>query len=376
MNKRCIIIERVVSILCSGMGLGVYIPSLLLEYQLNQRGVKTDFFVVESYFIEEKLEKLKENKKAFRESFSVALLGHRMAKGDVRPELNIDKVESLLTYWEENSYRDFIVMSGHWPVILETYIDRVGSKNLLIDAVRMDSDVAPSWKNFNNNKNYYNEIWLFHLLNLNLPYRISVNNSEPIPFIDRQDEFIVHGGGWGMGLYSDKVAKLKNRDYILDIVVYAQQEVKSSTVGEKYYLLESDWSPWVRNSDNKHEFPKMYEVDENGILHTLYANGYQSIYDICKKCKGIISKPGGGTLVDSLASATPIIFTEPIAKHEKSNALLWEKIGFGISYDKWEKMGFSIEVLERLHHNILEKRSQIPDYINEFLSRYEMNSTE
>lgn len=362
--------ERVVSILCSGMGLGVYIPSLLLEYQLNQRGVRTEVFVVESYFSGEKLDKLTENKKAFHKSYSVALLGHRMAKGDVRPELDEVKIEQLLQYWEEKNYRDFIIMSGHWPVILERYINRVGIENLHLDAVRMDSDTAPSWKNFNNDKQYYNEIWLFDSTKEELPYRISVNTSDPLPYEERQERFLVHGGGWGMGTYMDKLEQLKKQNLQLDIVAYEFNEAEKTYTGDKYYLLDSAWSPWLKNKEGKHEFPTMYEVVEDGGLRPLYAKGYQGIFDVCKCCKGIISKPGGGTLVDSLAAATPVIFLEPIAKHEKSNADLWERLGFGISYEKWVESGFSMEVLENIHENILAKRKLIPDYIDVFMDKY------
>ena len=117
--------ERVVSILCSGMGLGVYIPSLLVDYQLRKRGIKTEVFIVESYFSEDKLEKLKENKKAFHQSFQVAVLGHRMAKGDVRPNLDTYKIDELVRYWEQHNRKHFIILSSlvpfHMSAILSLY---------------------------------------------------------------------------------------------------------------------------------------------------------------------------------------------------------------------------------------------------------------
>lgn len=363
--------ERVVSILCSGMGLGVYIPSLLLNYQLRQRGVKTEVFVIESYFNEEKLNKLKENKHAFHNSYQVAVFGHRMAKGDVRPNLDKYKIDELLKYWEENSRKDFIIMSGHWPVIFESYIGRGGNKGLNIDAVRMDTDVAPSWKNFNNNSNYFNEIWLFDNSLKNLPYRISVNKAAPIPFNQRENRFLLHGGGWGMGTYRDKLKELNEKGLYLDIVAYKKNEAEYSFEGNKYYLMEPDWSPWIKNSSGSYEFPPMYEVDRDGNLKALEAEGYQAIFDVCLNCKAIISKPGGGTLLDSLAAATPVVFIEPIAKHEQTNAALWEELGFGISYEKWAKQRFSLGILEKIHNNIFIKMRNTPDFIDDFLCRYD-----
>ena len=362
--------EDVISILCSGMGLGVYIPSLLIDCQLRKRGIKTEVFIVESYFREDKLERLKENKKAFHNSFQVAVLGHRMAKGDVRPNLDTDKIDALLQYWQRHHRKHFIVMSGHWPVILESYIEKVGADHLNIDAVRMDSDVAPTWKNFRNDKNYFNEIWLFDNVTKDLPYCISVSNSAPIPFHDREDRFLIHGGGWGMGTYRSKCKELNAKGLALDIVAYEKDEIEQSHAGNWYYLMEPDWSPWLKSNNGRYEFPPMYAVDKESGLKRLYTEDYQPIFDVCRKCKGIISKPGGGTLLDSLASATPVIFIEPIAKHEQTNAALWECLGLGISYQTWAEQGYATDILEEIHHNIVAKRNQVPDYVDGFVSRY------
>ncbi len=363
--------ERVVSILCSGMGLGVYIPSLLLDCRLSGRGIKTEVFVVESYFAQEKLDKLKESKKAFHNSFQVAVIGHKMAKGDILSNLDKNRIGELLKYWEDNKRRDFIMMSGHWYGILESYMERVGIKNLNIDAVRMDSDVAPSWRQFKNDKYYFNEVWLFDNNLKALPCRIPVNNAGLIPYKDRPDRFLVHGGGWGMGTYRGKIKELNEKGLFLDIVAYEKNEMEDDTSpANKYYLMDPDWSPWIKNRDGKHEFPPMYEVDQTGNLKALHAEGYQSIFDVCMKCKGIISKPGGGTLLDSLAAATPVIFIEPIAKHEQTNAALWEELGFGISYEKWVESGYSLDVLEEIHNKLIDKRSQLPDYTEEFVKKY------
>lgn len=75
-----------------------------------------------------------------------------------------------------------------------------------------------------------------------------------------------------------------------------------------------------------------------------------------------MSKPGGGTLVDSLSAAAPLVYLEPFGDHERANALLWERLGFGIAYDRWAASGFARSALETLHHNLLRHALSLSDY--------------
>jgi UDP-N-acetylglucosamine:LPS N-acetylglucosamine transferase len=70
--------------------------------------------------------------------------------------------------------------------------------------------------------------------------------------------------------------------------------------------------------------------------------------------KAVISKPGGGTLLDSLAAATPVVLLAPWGTPEASNGALWEALGFGIEFERWRETEFDDRVLEALHHNLLE----------------------
>jgi UDP-N-acetylglucosamine:LPS N-acetylglucosamine transferase len=67
----------------------------------------------------------------------------------------------------------------------------------------------------------------------------------------------------------------------------------------------------------------------------------------------VVSKPGGGTLLDSLAAATPVVLLPPWGEPEAKNGALWEELGFGIDVERWRKTGFDHHVLEDLHHRLL-----------------------
>jgi hypothetical protein len=67
----------------------------------------------------------------------------------------------------------------------------------------------------------------------------------------------------------------------------------------------------------------------------------------------VVSKPGGGTLLDSLAAATPIVLLAPWGEPEAKNGALWEELGFGIDYHRWRRTGFDQGVLMKLHDRLL-----------------------
>jgi UDP-N-acetylglucosamine:LPS N-acetylglucosamine transferase len=75
-----------------------------------------------------------------------------------------------------------------------------------------------------------------------------------------------------------------------------------------------------------------------------------------REAMAVVSKPGGGTLLDSLAAATPIVLLTPWGEPEAKNGALWEELGFGIDFQRWRETGFDHRVLEDLHHRLLEAR--------------------
>jgi UDP-N-acetylglucosamine:LPS N-acetylglucosamine transferase len=98
-----------------------------------------------------------------------------------------------------------------------------------------------------------------------------------------------------------------------------------------------------------------------GLADRFRAN-FHPFYDVIRRSKAIVSKPGGCTLIDSLSSATPVVFLEPYGSAERSNGKIWEHLGFGISYTAWRETGYDASVLEQLHSNILSRTRASIDY--------------
>ncbi len=356
-----------ITILGSGVALGVYIPALLVNYQLRSQQLNTEVVVLENYYTSESKEKLSVHKKAYHNSFSTALMAHKMTK-DIQFSLDRELVHSLLEKWENEKRCDFIVWSGFWMPILEKYRSRVAPQKVNIDLCRIDAEISASFKIYQECHQDDNEVWLWNWEQKKLIHEIPVTSKPTIPYYERENRFVIHGGGWGIGTYQNKIPELEERGILLDIVAYDFAESCRKKEGNRYFMVDPQWSPWKVNSKNQHEFPPFGEIRE-GTTNFKNQEEYHEFYDLVSQTLAIISKPGGGTLIDSLASATPVILLEPYGYAEQRNADIWEYLGYGISYKKWQEMNYDFQILEELHKNILTRVSKTINYTDNYAEK-------
>jgi hypothetical protein len=355
------------TILTSGFGLGFYIPALLLEYQLNKRMAPAEAVVFERYIVKDKKDKIADSRLEYHHNFAVARVAQKFPK-DIRDSIDYDAVDQLLAGWEREGRRDFIVLSGHWIYIIDMYGERVGIGSLNVELLYIDSDLSPSWKSV---KKYvpdyadrYREVWLFDAAARQIRSRLQVSDVPAVPYADRPQRLAVHGGGWGMGTYLEKVNELERR-YALDISIASEADCDISNTKHRYWMIDPSWEAWEKDpATGKHTFPKFGEIKAGESPLFAASESHHQLYDIIKSAKAIVSKPGGSTLLDSLSSATPIVFLEPFGPHEQKNADLWTQLGFGISYDRWKQSDFAPELLEPLHEALTAHRTAGPSYID------------
>lgn len=354
---------RKVTVLGSGVALGVYIPALLLNHQLRELELKSEALILESYYTSESLEKLKAYKKAYHSNFSVALMGHRMTK-DVSSSLDENLVNDLLQTWQRENRLNFIVWSGLWMPILEKYRNKIAPQKLNLDVCRIDADISATFKIHQGIDEDYDEVWLWNWEQKRLIYELPVTDQPAIPYAQRSQRCVIHGGGWGIGTYQDRSSELEEQGILLDIVAYYVEEAAKGQSNIRYFMVDPEWLPWSKNQGDQHDFPPFGEVTDSTNKRFQTKADHHCFYDLARQSKAIISKPGGGTLIDSLSSATPVILLEPYGYAEEKNAAVWEYLGYGISYERWKATNYSFDVLEQLHQNLLNKGNLInyPQY--------------
>ena len=351
-----------VTILTSGVGLGVYIPALLIQRQLRQLHFDADVEVLENYYTPARKQGHLAHKKAHHESFALAQMAHRMAR-DVQDCLDADRTEHLMRQWRVERRDYFIVWSGFWLPIVERYRQLLGAP-IHVDHCRIDAAISASFKIFPHLQSSGRPIWLWNWEEKRIIHEIPVTDSAPVPFVERENRLAVHGGGWGIGTYRSKIPDLEQTGYALDVVIHEPDEARHKRPGDRCFMMDPEWHPWAG------EFPPMAEVvDQRNIIYKRSPDVH-SLYYVIRRCKAIVSKPGGCTLIDSLNSATPVILLEPYGYAEESNARIWEYLGFGISYPAWQATGYDGAVLEKLHANIMSRARTGIDYPRAYAEQF------
>ena len=365
--------QQTITILCSGVALGVYVPALLVNARLKRRGAATEVVVLESLFTPKKQEKILENKVAFHQSFAVAKMGQRMAR-DPAPNLDAEQVSRLYERWAREQRRLFLVFSGFWMPLVNAYRQRIAPTPCWVHQIHVDAAVSASWKNVHEFRVGDQPVWLFEYETRQLHYQLKIEAAEgqalPIPYRQRPERTLIHGGGWGMGTYQSKIPALEAAGLNLDIIAYCPEEAAAPGAGQRYFMMDPHWSPWQKNRSGEHEFPLFGEVKSGAAPRFRNRPDSHELLQLARQARAIISKPGGATLLDSFAAATPLVMLEPFGDYEAKNGALWQALGFGIPFPEWEQAGFAPELLEPLHQNLLRSQGVVPDYVETWLPEF------
>lgn len=336
--------KRKIAILGSGIALGVYIPALRLKDYLKKLGYEVSAYILEELFPTHVQEKLIYNKQVFHKDFRIAKKAHQLP-GNMSKNCAADLVDELFQAWQKEGIERFVVFSGYWIEILQQY-EKIFGKSLIIDCFHMDSEISNSWKNHLFQRNM-NQIWAFNhkdgRVKTYIPYNTggnSLNNSK--------NRVLIHGGGWGMFSYNCQSEALGKFEVYR--VAYNKEEYFDFLQKHKRaYYMKEDWKPWKRSNDGELTYPSIYKEGDH----------ISSLNEMLHDCDAIISKPGGGTLMDSISLGKPLIFLAPLGNYEKMNQELWEKLGFGISFEKWEDTNFSDNIIYEMKLNLKREKDNI-----------------
>ncbi len=358
--------EKNFIVLGGGPGLGFYIPGLILHKQLLRNNYFSKIYAYENLIREDKRANFITAKVSFHRNFKYALISQRLTK-DVSDHLDPGLTEALFNEWDNISDKYFMVFSGFWTTILEKYIQQT-SDTVQIDLCHVDAALSSSWKLVKDPLPFSRHVWFFNWEQKEISYFIDINDQEPVPYHNRKNRLLIHGGGWGIGKYKDTISLLEKSGYGMDILNYEYDDLENgSSDANRYFMIDPDWHHWLKDENGELSFPPFAEIQKGEIPEFKKDQEYPEIYDILRHNKAIISKPGAGTLLDSLSSATPLVILEPFGDYEQNNGQLWERYGLGIRFNEWAEANYSSEILEELHHNLVRIRKQTKNYLEELL---------
>ncbi len=357
-----------VTILCSGFGLGFYIPGIMLRNQLANRNVCAEVDVFENYMEPDKKENIDTSRDAYHQNFARAIVASKIPM-DIRKSIDHERVNELIHRWKAEGRERFVLLSGHWIYIMDMYRE-IAERPLAVDLLYVDSAYAPSWKSFYKlNPGFhktYREINLYDRNQNKMNYTIGVDGFEVKDYRKREKKLVVHGGGWGMGTYREKIPDLLENGYFLDIVAYKESENQCDKQIQ-YRMNDRHWCAWEKDRDTSYDFPPYIEFIGDQAVKRESRKENHWLLDVTNEARGIVAKPGAGTLLDSFITETPLVILEAFGAHEKSNHKVWETLGFGVTYADWAASGYSEDVLLQLHNNISRYKENVILYADTFV---------
>ena len=354
-----------ITVLLSGIGLGEYVPGLVVRNQLLRVGLEVETYSLEELYQPGLLSQRRQTQRAFQKDFRLARKATQMA-AHVEDTLDPMRVGKLLAGWGDGARRRFIVFSGFWVPVLKAYLGRQGDNEVTIDAFHVDCGVGASWEMHLGDCPACRHIYLGDWKKRELLCQIRMS---PVvkPWAERLDRCVAHGGGWGIGTYRDKCRELGLRNVPLDVVL---NDLDWTTIpGHDYNQPDGTWQPQMRDRNGCHIFPPLYKLLGEKLIPCASAGGNPPLYSLIERAKGIVCKTGGGAIIDSLSAATPIIILDPYHKHEAHNGALWKERRFGISYEDWQSAGCPMDALEELHQNLVRARAETADYVTSVYGR-------
>lgn len=348
-----------ITILCSGFGLGFYIPGVLLLRELQKNGDSGEIYVFETFMKDERQNHIQDSRNEYHENFAAANLAARIPL-NIEKSIDYEKVDKTFTTWKEEKRAHFVSLSGHWIYIMERYKEQVDWPVSVV-GLYVDAGRAPSW---NSLKRYmsdceqrYTPICLYDEEKLEMNYSIGTTLFDPIGFTNRKHNVVVHGGGWGMGTYREIVHDLLEKsDFSIDLLAYKYDELYASERISSY-INDPNWCAWSKDKNNL--FPDFYRKTLAGQECRASSYDYHWLAGLSGEEKAIIAKPGAGTLIDSFMTETPLVILPPFGKHESKNAEVWKKLGFGVDFETWTNNGYSESLLEAMHIRIHEARKEV-----------------
>ncbi|MEU8890503.1 hypothetical protein [Streptomyces sp. NPDC048442] len=340
-----------IAVLTSGVALGAHVPGLRLAQRLRERGADVSVDVLERWLPDDRLAAVVESRRHFQQDLRFALAAQRLASDpvdDITPQAR----GALEERWEEQGVDTFVVFSGFWLRLLDSFLGR-RSRPARIVACHVDAVVSPSYRRASHLVPQAEHVWLARD-DGTLPWTIPVDTRPPLPWSARTGRLLVHGGGWAIGSYQDRARELAAAGRPLDLIVPGES---AAVDWARCFTLDPTWHPWHDDG-----LPPLLGVpagpgEEGAVPGEQGADpgeqGRQLPYELARSASALVSKPGGGTLLDSLWTATPLILLEPAGSHEAANARLWQQLGFALPYDDWRACGFAPERLEPLHRALL-----------------------
>ena len=343
-------------LLAASSGLGTYTPAVQLYHYLASEGRAVSLEVLERVFRDEKLDQIARSRRRFQEDFRFALTARKvLSLHSPADSVSADKSALLMKAWREAGEKHFVVFSGFWLPVLKQYREEMMTE-IAVDCVQMEVVLSPSWCAHLKDYPYpTRQIWFYSESQCKIAQTLLPQNETVA--CQRERRLVLHGGGWQIGDYSDSVEALVDAGYAL-LVGWPHDRPCVPYPNVRYFRIDPCWETWIAEEG---EYPPL-EISDDGRFVPLETSGFHWLLQQIATSSGIVSKPGGATLLDSLSTATPLVHTSPYGETEARNAIVWNSLGLGVSYADWQANGYDDEMLAAAREHLEAVREPLHSY--------------
>ena len=347
-------------LLGSRIALGVYVPAISIKKQLEAMGHSADILCLEDLYSDREAV-IEETKRSFHQDFRLAKMSYRMPTRNTSA-VDAGLADKLLGRLVDDMYDTVIIFSGFWMKIINELLESCDHYKDRIYALHMDAGQSLSWKGVD--RSCVKDVWLYSLEH----GKVQSLLERPVVVSPESKRILVHGGGWGIGDYASRIKQLNELGYALDIVIYYPDEIDTDDEINTYYLLDPEWKP----DEKRSEYPRLLIYKEGEFVPFGDNTGdINPLRVLMNRDVAVLSKPGGGTLSDSLITATPLILGEELARYEADNKKLWLDLGFAVDLGELLNVEHSgddepktEELLEECRQNLLSAQTGLPHILD------------
>jgi hypothetical protein len=333
------------------VALGTHVPGLLINEAFLARGVASRVNVLEALFPDDVRQRIQTAKIRYGHSFRMAKAAHAMAS-DQSELIPVEAAEGLFAEWDESGVSAITVLSGFWLGTVRAYVDR--RPGVLVETCHLDAIPSPSHRRAVEVPGSTHS-WLLDAQKNSLNEGIPIGgDGVQLPWVSRPIGLLAHGGGWGMGTHADAALELAEAGEGVSLIVTEPRDVPVH--GLSVFHQDPGWEAW---SDAG--FPRLAAGQGRAATPFENRDRWSDAFELTRRSRAVVSKPGAGTLVDSLNAATPVLFTEALGDWELANQSVWCALGFGMTLAEWVRKR-DPAVLEAMHERLRVAGSRTTSY--------------
>ncbi|MFI1418651.1 hypothetical protein ACH4VX_11735 [Streptomyces sp. NPDC020731] len=344
--------------LTSGVALGTYIPGLLLDRALSARELPSRVYVLEKYFPDEARKRIQIAKGRYSRDYRLAKAAHALAT-DHTELITPETLAALFDEWDAAEVGSVTVLSGFWTEIVAAYVDR--RPDVLVDVCHVDAVPSPSHRHAAELTGS-THTWLLDARTNTLNETIPVTRAGArLPWESRSIGFLAHGGGWGMGTHAAAASRLVAEGQSVSLIL--PEPWSDPPAGLSTYHQDPSWETSPGTA-----FPRLVAGPDTVAPSFGSREHWADTFELTRRSRAVVSKPGAGTLIDSLNAATPVLFTEALGGWELANERVWCALGFGMRLSEWlDKRDPA--VLRAMHERLHAARDGVASYPDRIAAR-------